>query len=298
MIGGGAGRAGALGCAGATLAAGVGAGSAGVSPAPAAGDAVVSAAASPAPAAGSGASCAESGAASASTSAAERRDPRERDIARPYSASADFIESGSTHRVGCAPSPPPMRGHRRRSMSEGQAKYLDTFPAWLRTLADDAERMASLLEEPSLSEAAREAVAGGLNYLFKSLDLIPDGIDDIGYLDDAFVLRVAADLALREDNGEVDPEKLQALGELANECEIVREFLGDNYARLEAYVRGLRRGAARGRSVADILGNEAVRSELLADIRGFASSYQVPTFSREEKNLIKLRAFFDAKLPK
>ncbi len=183
-------------------------------------------------------------------------------------------------------------------MSEGQAKYLDTFPGWLRTLGDDAERLSTLLEDSGLPESAREAVAGGLNYLFKSLDLIPDGIDDIGFLDDAFVLRVAADLAGREDTGETVPEKLQILGDLANECDLIREFLGDEYARLETYVRGLRRGAARGRSVADILADEAVRSELLADVRGFAKSYQSPSFSREEKNLIKLRAFFDAKLPK
>jgi len=182
-------------------------------------------------------------------------------------------------------------------MSEGQAHYFDTFPAWLRTLGDDAERLASLLEEEGLSEAAREAVAGGLNYLFKSLDLIPDGIDDIGFLDDAFVLRVAADLAGREDPGTVDSEKLEGLGELAGECDTVREFLGDDYERLESYVRGLRRVAARGRSVQDILADKEVRAELLSDIRGFAKSYQPPAFSREEKTLIKLRAFFENKLP-
>ncbi len=183
-------------------------------------------------------------------------------------------------------------------MSEGQAQYLDTFPAWLRTLGDDAERLSSLLEVDGLAEGAREAVAGGLNYLFKSLDLIPDGIDDIGYLDDAFVLRVAADLAAREDTGDLDADKLKVLGDLANECELVREFLGEHYVRLETYVRGLRRGAARGRSVADILADREVRGELLSDVRGFAKSYSAPSFSREEKNLLKLKAFFDAKLPK
>ncbi len=183
-------------------------------------------------------------------------------------------------------------------MSESEAKYLDTFPGWLRSLGRDAESMASLLEDEALTEAAREAVAGGLNYLFKSLDLIPDGIDDIGYLDDAFVLRVAADLASREDSGDADAQKLKKLGELANDCDLLREFLGDDYGRLESYVRGLRRGAARGRSVGDILADKEVRAELVSDVRGFSKSYQSPSFAREEKNLIKLRAFFDAKLPK
>ena len=63
-------------------------------------------------------------------------------------------------------------------------------------------------------------------------------------------------------------------------------------------MKGLRKGAARGRSVGDILGDDAVRADFVSDVRGFAKTYEAPGFSREEKNLIKLKAFFDAKLPK
>ena len=112
------------------------------------------------------------------------------------------------------------------------------------------------------------------------------------------MLRVAADLALREDTGETAAETLRPINVLANDCDMLREYLDKDYGRLEAYVKGLRKGAARGRSVDDILGDESVRGEFLSDVRGFAKSYESPSFSREEKNLIKLRAFFDAKLPK
>ena len=57
-------------------------------------------------------------------------------------------------------------------------------------------------------------------------------------------------------------------------------------------------GAARGRAVADILSDADVQKEFLADVRGFARTYEAAAFSQEEKNLIKLRAFFDAKLPR
>ncbi|MGE0785182.1 MAG: DUF1232 domain-containing protein [Sandaracinaceae bacterium] len=177
----------------------------------------------------------------------------------------------------------------------GQAKFLDTFPTWLRSLGDDAEKLAAVLAAEGVGKDAREAVAGGLNYLFKSLDLIPDGIDDIGYLDDAFVLRVAADLAAQDDSAS---DAMNDIATLANDCELIREFLGTDYDRLESYVKGLRKGAARGRAVADILSDSAIQDELLSDVRGFSGSYQSPSFAREEKNLIKLRAFFDAKLPK
>ncbi len=175
-------------------------------------------------------------------------------------------------------------------------QWLDTFAEWLRTLGDDALVLADRLDDEALSTTAREYLAGGLNYLFKSLDLIPDGIDDIGYLDDAFVLRVAAALALEEAGD--DEERFARLRTLANGTDTLRAFLGEDYARLEAYVRSLRTGAARGRSASDIVEDPQVREELCDDVRGFARGFEPPGFRKEEKNLVKLKAFFDAKLPR
>jgi uncharacterized membrane protein YkvA (DUF1232 family) len=178
-------------------------------------------------------------------------------------------------------------------MSDSDEKFLDAFGAWLRALGRDAELLGGLLASDELDDGARKAAAGGLNYLFKSLDLIPDGIDDIGYLDDAFVLRVAAAQAAQA-SADVGKEAVQ----LAAENDLVKQFLGEIYSRLDHYVTGLRTGAARGRTVQDILGSEDVLEEFLEDVKGFAAGYRAPSFSRDPKNLIKLRAFFDAKLPK
>ena len=56
----------------------------------------------------------------------------------------------------------------------------------------------------------------------------------------------------------------------------VREFLGADFARLEGYVTGLRKVAARGRSVQDIVHNADVQSAFLSDVRGLARAYQAP----------------------
>ncbi len=182
-------------------------------------------------------------------------------------------------------------------MSDDLTQYLETFPAWLRSLGEDAETLGGLITETGMAADAREAVIGGVNYLFKSLDLIPDGTDDIGLLDDAFVLRVAADLAMQEELGDISTEAMQFLGRLTNEAELVRSFLGDDYSRLESYVKSQRKGAARGRSVADILEDEDTQKEFVDDVAQFHRTYEAPSFNRDEKNLIKLKAFFDAKLP-
>jgi uncharacterized membrane protein YkvA (DUF1232 family) len=187
---------------------------------------------------------------------------------------------------------------RNDEMGESEPNYLDAFATWLQQLGNDASQIAALVADARMPELTRQTIVGAVNYLFKSLDLIPDGIDDIGYLDDAFVLRVSAELAIQDDLAEVEPEKLTELNRLASETDVVREFLGKDFGRLLDYVKGLRRSAARGRAVSEIVRDEATRLVFLQDLQNFCRAYEAPRFSREEKTLVKLRAFFDAKLPK
>ncbi len=170
-------------------------------------------------------------------------------------------------------------------------RFLEVFPGWLRSLGEDAAALGAYLgqEQP---EAVRRYVAAGLNYIFKSLDLIPDGIDDLGFLDDAFVVRVAAQLA----TAEAPSSKDGALGRLADDAQAVKDFLGEDYAKLETYVRNLRKGAARGRTVDDIVGDDGARSAFAGEVQAWAAAYQTPSFTRDKKTLIKLRAFLGAKL--
>src|SRR3954463_3272319 len=126
-------------------------------------------------------------------------------------------------------------------MADQEVKFLDAFGGWLRSLGVDAQRLADALANPDVPASARQAAASGLNYLFKKLDLIPDGIDDIGYLDDAFVLRVAAELALQEDVGDLEPDGVRVLNRLANDVDTVRDFLDKDFTRLLEYVKGLRK---------------------------------------------------------
>jgi uncharacterized membrane protein YkvA (DUF1232 family) len=178
-------------------------------------------------------------------------------------------------------------------MSELDDRCLDAFPNWLRALPDDARSLAKLLEDPALPAIGKRRVAGALNYLFKSLDLIPDGIEDLGFVDDTFVLRVSAAQALDAAGGTAaDP-----LARLAEEAKLVAELLGADYDRLTAYVSALGTGAARGRSVDAVLDDAAVRAELIREVFAWADGYTVPSFARDVKNLVKLKSFLSAKLP-
>jgi hypothetical protein len=177
-------------------------------------------------------------------------------------------------------------------------RYLELFPQWLRSLGEDAAAIGVAISEGGDDEGTRWLVAG-VNYIFKSLDLIPDGIDDLGYLDDAFVLRVACSLAAgaRPQPREGDASSADiAIARLAADAHAVRDFLEADYERLERYVRGLLRGAARGRTVDDVVSDATTRDVFARDVRQWSSDYQAPSFTRDLKTLVKLKAFLGAKL--
>lgn len=182
-------------------------------------------------------------------------------------------------------------------MGEIEGKCLDAFPRWLKSLGADARALASVLDAQEVSPAARRHVAGAINYLFRSLDLVSDGVEDLGFVDDAFILRVAAAQAKAADGGDLG-EHSATLERLASDTALIRDFLGTNYSRLERYAAGLLQGTARGRSVDAIIEDTELRNELDRDVAAWAESYGPPTFLRDEKNLVRLRAFLDTRLPR
>lgn len=176
-------------------------------------------------------------------------------------------------------------------MTEIDEQALESFGAWLITLADDTNLLADEAGADETPKTVRICLAGALNYLFKSLDLIDDGIEGLGFLDDAFVLRIAC--AQAKERGAL-PESLSHLAEQAG---LVRAFLGDLAFRMEKFVSSLESSTVRGRSVESIVNDPAVREELLGDVRGWASRYKAPHFVLDERGLVKLRSFLGAKLP-
>ena len=177
-------------------------------------------------------------------------------------------------------------------MTPLDSRCLELFPAWLQALADDARALCQVLENAP-EEGSKRAAAAALNYLFKSIDLIPDGLEDLGFMDDAFVFRVAM---ARAQAAGVTFEPGSATERLANDAGLITEFLGADYERLEAYVDALGDKPVRGRSVNALLTEAAVRDDLQRDLQSWVAAFEAPTFFRDAKNLVKLRAFLSTKL--
>ncbi|MCK9523913.1 MAG: YkvA family protein [Proteobacteria bacterium] len=183
-------------------------------------------------------------------------------------------------------------------MSDIQTRALEAFPHWLKALSDDLVALHRVLDCRDERQEIRRAAAGGINYFFKSLDLIPDGIDDIGYLDDAFIIRLAAKSIMNADPAHIDDDARSRLNQLREDTGLMYELLGnDLFLRLEKYANALSHGAVRGRTVDEMLSDDEVAGQVSIDVADFANTYGAPAFSNDPKNLIKLKAFLDAKLP-
>jgi uncharacterized membrane protein YkvA (DUF1232 family) len=177
---------------------------------------------------------------------------------------------------------------------EPATRFLDAFPQWLRSLGPDVRALSTALAELPATEPAARTLAGALSYLFRSLDLIQDGIWELGYMDDAFVLRVAA----RKLESQLPAlSSHEVIGRLAQESVLVEAFLEQDYSRLDAYVDGLGATVARGRTVDAIVTEAEERQAFVDELLAWAQSFEAPSFSRDEKNLVKLRAFLNARLP-
>ena len=47
----------------------------------------------------------------------------------------------------------------------------------------------------------------------------------------------------------------------------------------------------------DIVTDKDIRTTFLAEVKAWSAAYQVPSFTRDQKTLVKLKAFLNAKLP-
>lgn len=168
----------------------------------------------------------------------------------------------------------------------------ELFRGYLDTLVADTRGILAAISRDDIPKQVRLRLIAGANYLFKSLDLIDEGVLGLGFLDDAFILRFCCSRA--RSLGAL-PEDLLVL---AREAAAIRAFLGDLSPRFETFVKSLDEMVVRGRSPQMILDDGALRDELIAELEDWAQRHKTPTFVFDAHGLVKLRSFLNAKLPR
>jgi uncharacterized membrane protein YkvA (DUF1232 family) len=146
-------------------------------------------------------------------------------------------------------------------------KYIDRMRGWIDTFAEDVAAVKKIVESEKAPAEARAQAAAALNYLVTRMDLIPDWEETCGVVDDAMILRVAAAIAADKGLGELDSNASGTVGRLANEVEIVSEFLGPVlYPKLKKYTQDLVGKEVRGRKPQAIVDDAKLRATLYTEI--------------------------------
>lgn len=135
---------------------------------------------------------------------------------------------------------------------------------WLQKLADgfvlDLGRVRAALEDDSVDREGRLLLVGALQYALDSFDMFPDHFEGLGFVDDAFVLRVAAAQVVAEG------ASFRGLLLLAKETSQLKEMLGPLYEPLGRLVAALPSKTIRGRTAAQVLSDKDVRAVFEADL--------------------------------
>jgi hypothetical protein len=173
---------------------------------------------------------------------------------------------------------------------------LSTFGSWLSQLGGEADALCRLVEQEELPVAARRVGAESLNHLLWSVELIPEGLEALGHLEDSFAFRLLAQQALSAEPELASADASGTLGRLAGEAQVLAEFLGaEDHARLGQLVTE-RAQRGRGCPVQDLLEPGDARAAALGEARSWSQSYRPPSFGAGEQDLVKLQAFLRTRL--
>jgi hypothetical protein len=172
-------------------------------------------------------------------------------------------------------------------------QFLPAFGGWLHTLGEDVLSLAHLLESPDAPEPFRSASAESLSYLLRVADLIPEGIEQLGYLEVAFAFRALARRAM----GDAEPSSLEGrVPRLAVEAATVVDFLEEDVALFWEMVFAPAALSRVGRPASDVLEDEELRVTTLQQARAWVEQYRAPELSEGEEELVKIRSFFRTRL--
>ena len=176
-----------------------------------------------------------------------------------------------------------------------QEKFAPKFQEWIDSYEHDVTTYKEILADENAPEELRRLLAGALMYLVRQIDLVPDYYKPAGTIDDAMVLRVMADLG-GEYAAELEPKHMKALFKLANDCETIREFLGDQYRDLENYVRLQPEKATHGLTGEAVAKEKSQMEELIRQVDEELHHFEAVAIQDGAKVERELHSYLHSKL--
>jgi hypothetical protein len=180
-------------------------------------------------------------------------------------------------------------------------KFSAAFSGWLRVLGEDVLSLANLLGTPEAPVPFRLAAAQALHGWLRLVELVPEGIEALGYLEGAFAFRVIAERAVAERAaaGHLEMAGGEADGRvprLAADAALVAEFLGDDLPRFRERWLSPEATTRAGRPASALLEDDALRHDVQREAREWVELYHAPELGEGPEELVKIESFFRTRL--
>jgi uncharacterized membrane protein YkvA (DUF1232 family) len=161
---------------------------------------------------------------------------------------------------------------------------------WIGTIPKDVEVMVEALQSSATPRESRSLLAGGLSYMLRKIDIVPDFLEGVGVVDDTLVIRVAAASAVELGSGKLDSYIEGELFGLGQSLDSLRDYLGDAYPGFEAYVKELLKGEVGACMADNIIDDEETYQQFLGEVKDAIAKYNPRPITYEKR---QVKALFD-----
>lgn len=175
---------------------------------------------------------------------------------------------------------------------------LEKFGEWTSRLPEDAEALRKAFEAGETPRPSRELLIGGLAYLLRKIDIVPDYLGGLGSVDDVLVMRIAAFLAVKNGLGDLEEETASKVKALSTDQGAIKTYLEELYDGFESYVEALPGQAVRGRNASQVIDDPDTRQQFLYELNDEIKNYVAKPIENGERALRELKSFIKAKLKK
>ncbi|MBU1536518.1 DUF1232 domain-containing protein [Myxococcota bacterium] len=173
-----------------------------------------------------------------------------------------------------------------------ETELLQAMDLWVKNLAIDATVMRKTIDAEGTCREAKKYIIGGLAYLLRKVDIIPDYMGGIGVLDDASVMRIACKLALDEGV----PNASDEFKQLATESELVKLALEEFFVQFENYVKNLPIEKIRNRNAETILDEPGSIDQFDRELEDETRGYRPKPLAQNTRTLRELKSFIKSKV--
>ncbi|MBU1069155.1 DUF1232 domain-containing protein [Myxococcota bacterium] len=171
-------------------------------------------------------------------------------------------------------------------------ELLQNLEAWVANLGEDTKILRKALDSDGISRDAKKYLLGGLSYMLRKVDIIPDYLGGIGVLDDAAVMRVSAKLAVEAGM----PNAGEGIKKLISEDEMTRLLFDNLYDGFVSYVKRLPEERIRNRNADHILDEAGCMDQFDRELEDEIRGYTAKPLGQNDRTIREFRSFIKSKV--